>query len=291
MTKVTFIGLGNMGYPMAGHLSRAAHAVTVFNRTASTAERWQTEYAGSIAASPAAAARDAEFVFTCVGNDDDLRSVTSGAGGVLETLSPGSVLVDHTTTSALVAREVAAACHARGIGFIDAPVSGGQAGAVNGVLTVMCGGNEADFARARTVMAAYARACALVGEVGAGQLTKMVNQICIAGVLQGLAEALNFGQRAGLDMDVVIDVIAKGAAQSWQMDNRAKTMCRGEYDFGFAVDWMRKDLGIVLDEASRNGAPLPVTALVDGFYAQLQQRGGNRLDTSSIIEVLRHTET
>ena len=291
MTKVTFIGLGNMGYPMAGHLSRATHAVTVFNRTASTSERWLSEYAGSMAASPAAAARDAEFVFTCVGNDDDLRSVTSGAGGVLETLSPGSVLVDHTTTSALVAREVAAACHARGIGFIDAPVSGGQAGAVNGVLTVMCGGNEADFARARTVMAAYARACALVGEVGAGQLTKMVNQICIAGVLQGLAEALNFGQRAGLDMDVVIDVIAKGAAQSWQMDNRAKTMCRGEYDFGFAVDWMRKDLGIVLDEASRNGAPLPVTALVDGFYAQLQQRGGNRLDTSSIIEVLRHTET
>ncbi len=291
MTKVTFIGLGNMGYPMAGHLSRAAHAVTVFNRTASTAERWQTEYAGSMASSPAAAARDAEFVFTCVGNDDDLRSVTSAAGGVLETLSPGSVLVDHTTTSALVAREVAAACHARGIGFIDAPVSGGQAGAVNGVLTVMCGGNEADFARARTVMAAYARACALVGEVGAGQLTKMVNQICIAGVLQGLAEALNFGQRAGLDMDVVIDVIAKGAAQSWQMDNRAKTMCRGEYDFGFAVDWMRKDLGIVLNEASRNGAPLPVTALVDGFYAQLQQRGGNRLDTSSIIEVLRHSET
>ena len=291
MTKVTFIGLGNMGYPMAGHLSRAAHAVTVFNRTASTAERWLSEYAGSMAASPAAAARDAEFVFTCVGNDDDLRSVTSAAGGVLETLSPGSVLVDHTTTSALVAREVAAACHARGIGFIDAPVSGGQAGAVNGVLTVMCGGNEADFARARTVMAAYARACALVGEVGAGQLTKMVNQICIAGVLQGLAEALNFGQRAGLDMDVVIDVIAKGAAQSWQMDNRAKTMCRGEYDFGFAVDWMRKDLGIVLNEASRNGAPLPVTALVDGFYAQLQQRGGNRFDTSSIIEVLRHTET
>jgi 3-hydroxyisobutyrate dehydrogenase-like beta-hydroxyacid dehydrogenase len=209
----------------------------------------------------------------------------------LETLSPGSVLVDHTTTSALVAREVAAACQARGVAFIDAPVSGGQAGAVNGVLTVMCGGNEADFARARTVMAAYARACALVGEVGAGQLTKMVNQICIAGVLQGLAEALNFGQRAGLDMDVVIDVIAKGAAQSWQMDNRAKTMCRGEYDFGFAVDWMRKDLGIVLDEATRNGAPLPVTALVDGFYAQLQQRGGNRLDTSSIIEVLRHPKT
>jgi 3-hydroxyisobutyrate dehydrogenase-like beta-hydroxyacid dehydrogenase len=291
MTKVTFIGLGNMGYPMAGHLSRAAHAVTVFNRTTSTAERWLGEYAGSMAASPAAAARDAEFVFTCVGNDDDLRSVTSGAGGVLETLSPGSVLVDHTTTSALVAREVAAACQARGVAFIDAPVSGGQAGAVNGVLTVMCGGNEADFARARTVMAAYARACALVGEVGAGQLTKMVNQICIAGVLQGLAEALNFGQRAGLDMDVVIDVIAKGAAQSWQMDNRAKTMCRGEYDFGFAVDWMRKDLGIVLDEATRNGAPLPVTALVDGFYAQLQQRGGNRLDTSSIIEVLRHPKT
>ncbi|MBK8961020.1 MAG: NAD(P)-dependent oxidoreductase [Proteobacteria bacterium] len=287
MANVAFIGLGNMGYPMAGHLSNAGHAVTVFNRTAATAARWQSEYEGKLAASPALAARDAEFVFTCVGNDDDLRSVVRGAGGVLETLPAGSVLVDHTTTSAEVARELAGLCHARGAAFIDAPVSGGQAGAVNGVLTIMCGGNEHDFERARAVMSAYARASALVGRVGAGQMTKMVNQICIAGVLQGLAEGLNFGQCAGLDMNVVIEVIAKGAAQSWQMDNRAATMCRGEYDFGFAVDWMRKDLGIVLDEAARNGARVPVTALVDGYYAEVQKLGGRRWDTSSIIEALR----
>jgi 3-hydroxyisobutyrate dehydrogenase-like beta-hydroxyacid dehydrogenase len=287
MAKVAFIGLGNMGYPMAGHLSNAGHEVTVFNRTAATAERWLADYQGERATTPAAAARDAEFVFTCVGNDDDLRAVSSGAGGVLESMATGSVLVDHTTTSAQVAREVAAACAARGVAFVDAPVSGGQAGAVKGVLTVMCGGNEHDFERARPVIAAYARACALIGAVGAGQLTKMVNQICIAGVLQGLAEGLNFGQRAGLDMNVVIEVIAKGAAQSWQMDNRAETMCRGEYDFGFAVDWMRKDLGIVLDEAARNGAQVPLTALVDGYYAQVQQLGGKRWDTSSVIEVLR----
>ena len=287
MANVAFIGLGNMGYPMAGHLSNAGHAVTVFNRTAATAQRWSGEYEGTVATSPAQAARDAEMVFTCVGNDDDLRSVVLGDEGVLEELAAGGVLVDHTTTSAEVARELAVLCHARGVAFIDAPVSGGQAGAVNGVLTVMCGGNEHDFERARVVMAAYSRACALVGRVGAGQLTKMVNQICIAGVLQGLAEGLNFGQCAGLDMNVVIEVIAKGAAQSWQMDNRAATMCRGEYDFGFAVDWMRKDLGIVLDEAARNGARVPVTALVDGYYARLQEMGGRRWDTSSIIEVLR----
>ncbi|MCC6709598.1 MAG: NAD(P)-dependent oxidoreductase [Gammaproteobacteria bacterium] len=287
MSKVAFIGLGNMGYPMAGHLGNAGHSVTVFNRSVSKSERWCAEYPGQRAMSPAQAAQGAELVFTCVGNDDDLRSVVCGADGVLESLSVGSVLVDHTTTSAEVAREVAAACQARGVAFIDAPVSGGQAGAVNGVLTVMCGGSEHDFERARPVMSAYARACALVGAVGAGQLTKMVNQICIAGVLQGLAEGLNFGQRAGLDMNVVIEVIAKGAAQSWQMDNRAATMCRGEYDFGFAVDWMRKDLGIVLDEAARNGAEVPVTALVDGYYAQVQKLGGRRWDTSSIIEVLR----
>ncbi len=291
MAKLAFIGLGNMGYPMAGHLTNAGHTVTVFNRTVATAIRWRADYQGELAATPAAAARDAEFVFTCVGNDEDLRSVTSGVGGVLETLAAGSVLVDHTTTSALVAREVATACAARGVAFIDAPVSGGQAGAVKGTLTVMCGGNEPDFERAHPVMAAYARACALVGAVGAGQLTKMVNQICIAGVLQGLAEGLNFGQRAGLDMNVVIEVIAKGAAQSWQMDNRAETMCRGEYDFGFAVDWMRKDLGIVLDEAKRNGARVPVTALVDDYYSEVQKIGGQRWDTSSIIEVLRKDDS
>ncbi len=291
MAKLAFIGLGNMGYPMAGHLANAGHTVTVFNRTVATAIRWRADYQGELAATPAAAARDAEFVFTCVGNDEDLRSVSSGVGGVLETLAAGSVLVDHTTTSALVAREVATACAARGVAFIDAPVSGGQAGAVKGTLTVMCGGNERDFERAHPVIAAYARACALVGAVGAGQLTKMVNQICIAGVLQGLAEGLNFGQRAGLDMNVVIEVIAKGAAQSWQMDNRAETMCRGEYDFGFAVDWMRKDLGIVLDEAKRNGARVPVTALVDDYYSEVQKIGGQRWDTSSIIEVLRKDDS
>ena len=291
MAKLAFIGLGNMGYPMAGHLANAGHTVTVFNRTRATAERWLVDYQGELAATPAAAARDAEVVFTCVGNDHDLRNVTSGAGGLLETLTAGGVLVDHTTTSALVAREVATACAARGVAFIDAPVSGGQAGAVKGVLTVMCGGNERDFERVRPVIAAYARSCALIGAVGAGQLTKMVNQICIAGVLQGLAEGLHFGQRAGLDMNVVIEVIAKGAAQSWQMDNRAETMCRGEYDFGFAVDWMRKDLGIVLDQAARNGARVPVTALVDDYYAQVQQLGGQRWDTSSIIEVLRKDES
>ena len=288
MAKLAFIGLGNMGYPMAGHLANAGHKVTVFNRTRATAERWLADYQGELASSPAVAARDAELVFTCVGNDDDVRSVASD---VLQTLAAGGVLIDHTTTSALVAHEVAMACTARGVAFIDAPVSGGQAGAVKGALTVMCGGNERDFERVRPVIAAYARACALVGAVGAGQLTKMVNQICIAGVLQGLAEGLNFGQRAGLDMNVVIEVIAKGAAQSWQMDNRAATMCRGEYDFGFAVDWMRKDLGIVLDEAARNGARVPVTALVDDYYAQVHKLGGQRWDTSSIIEVLRKDES
>ena len=290
MAKVACIGLGTMGYPMAGHLSNAGHAVSVFNRTAATAERWLADYQGRRALTPADAAREAEFVFTCVGNDDDLRSVVGGDDGALAAMMPGSVLIDHTTTSALAAREVGATCAAGGVVFIDAPVSGGQAGAVKGVLTVMCGGHEHDFERARPIMAAYARTCVLVGPLGAGQLTKMVNQICIAGVLQGLAEGLNFGQRAGLDMDVVLAVIAKGAAQSWQMDNRAETMCRAEYDFGFAVDWMRKDLGIVLDEAKRNGARLPVTALVDGYYAELQQSGGRRWDTSSLIEVLRNDQ-
>lgn len=287
MATVAFIGLGNMGYPMAGHLLRAGHAVTVYNRTAAKAERWVTEHGGARAESPAAAAAGAEFVFTCVGNDDDLREVVSGPRGVLTTLAAGGVVVDHTTTSASVARELAPLCAARGVGFIDAPVSGGQAGAQNGVLTVMCGGESEHFSRAEPVIAAFARSIVLIGPSGAGQLTKMVNQVCIAGVLQGLAEGLVFGQRAGLDMEKVIAVISKGAAQSWQMDNRAATMCRGEYDFGFAVDWMRKDLGIVLDESRRNGAPLPVTTLIDGYYAELQRQGRNRADTSSLIEVLR----
>ena len=287
MAKLAFIGLGTMGYPMAGHLCKAGHQVTVFNRTAATAERWLADYSGQRAATPATAAAAADFVFTCVGNDDDLRMVVNGAEGALSRMAPGSVLIDHTTASATVAREMAVACTARGVAFIDAPVSGGQAGAIKGALTVMCGGAEHDFERARPIMAAYARACALVGAVGAGQLTKMVNQICIAGVLQGLAEGLNFGQRAGLAMNVVLEVIAQGAAQSWQMDNRAETMCRGEYDFGFAVDWMRKDLAIVLDEATRNGAQLPITALVDSYYAEVQGLGGRRWDTSSVIEALR----
>ena len=287
MAKLAFIGLGTMGYPMAGHLCNAGHQVTVFNRTAATAERWLADYSGRRATTLATAAAAADFVFTCVGNDDDLRAVVTGPDGALSRMVSGSVLIDHTTASALVARELAAACAARGVAFIDAPVSGGQAGAVKGALTVMCGGAEHDFERARPIMAAYARTCALVGAVGAGQLTKMVNQICIAGVLQGLAEGLNFGQRAGLDMNVLLEVIAKGAAQSWQMDNRAQTMCRGDYNFGFAVDWMRKDLAIVLDEATRNGARLPVTMLVDGYYAEVQSLGGRRWDTSSLIEVLR----
>ena len=287
MAKVAFIGLGNMGYPMAGHLQRKGHAVTVFNRGAVKAERWVAEYGGSRGVTPAVAARDAEFVFTCVGNDDDLREVVCGADGALSGMRAGSVLVDHTTTSATVARELATRVAAQGSGFLDAPVSGGQAGAQNGVLTVMCGGEATHFARAEPVIAAFAKSIVHLGPSGAGQLAKMVNQVCIAGLLQGLAEGLAFGLRAGLDMDKVIAVIGKGAAQSWQMDNRAATMCRGEFDFGFAVDWMRKDLGIVLDEAQRNGARLPVTALVDEFYAELQRRGGNRRDTSSLIELLR----
>jgi len=287
MAKIAFIGLGNMGYPMAGHLLGAGHDVTVVNRTPAKAARWCDEYGGAQAATPAAAADSAEFVFTCVGNDDDLRAVVLGRQGVVQTLRAGRIFIDHSTTSAVVAREMAAALAARGIEFLDAPVSGGQAGAQKGVLTVMCGGSERAFERARPVVAAYARACALMGPVGSGQLTKMVNQVCIAGLLQGLAEGLAFGQRVGLDMNAVIEVIAKGAAQSWQMDNRAHTMCQGEFNFGFAVDWMRKDLGIVRDEASRHGAQLPVTTLVDGFYAELQARGGGRWDTSSLIERLR----
>jgi len=289
MSRVAFIGLGVMGYPMAGHLAAAGHEVTVYNRTTARAERWCAEHDGRRADTPAAAARDAELVFSCVGNDDDLRAVVTAPDGALAGLAPGSIYVDHTTSSAAVAREIAAQLGAAGVEFIDAPVSGGEVGAQNGVLTVMCGGTEHAFARARPVIDAYARACALMGAVGAGQLTKMVNQICVAGVIQGLAEGLHFGQEAGLDMQAVLEVIAKGAAQSWQMENRGETMLEGRYDFGFAVDWMRKDLGIVLDEAARNGASVPVTRLIDGYYEEIQALGGHRWDTSSLIERLRRS--
>jgi 3-hydroxyisobutyrate dehydrogenase-like beta-hydroxyacid dehydrogenase len=281
--RVAFIGLGTMGHPMAGHLARAGHDVTVYNRTAAKAAAWVAEHGGRAAGTPAAAAAQAEFVFACVGNDDDLRAVTTGASGALAGMASGAVLVDHTTASAAVARELAAAARARGLHFVDAPVSGGQAGAVGGVLTVMCGGDQAAFDAMRPVAMAYARAVTRVGDSGAGQLAKMVNQTAIAGLMQGLAEAIAFGRRAGLDMALVLEVIGKGAAQSWQMDNRGRTMLEGRFDFGFAVDWMRKDLGLVLDEARRNGAALPVTALVDQFYADVQAAGHGRWDTSSLV--------
>ena len=286
MTKVAFLGLGVMGFPMAGHLAAAGHDVTVYNRTAAKAEAWVAKHGGKAAPTPKAAATGAEVVFSCVGNDDDLRGVILGEEGAFAGMARGSILVDNTTASAEVARELAEAGRARGVAFIDAPVSGGQAGAENGQLTVMCGGEPEAFERAKPVIDAFARAVTLMGPAGAGQLTKMVNQICIAGLLQGLAEGMNFGQRAGLDMAKVIEVIGKGAAQSWQMDNRAATMCQDKFDFGFAVDWMRKDLGICLAEAKHNGARLPVTALVDQFYAQVQARGGRRWDTSSLMNLL-----
>ncbi len=284
--NVAFIGLGVMGYPMAGHLARAGHHVTVFNRSADKASRWVAEYGGSSAPTPEAAAANADIVFGCVGNDDDLRAVTVGAGGAFAGMKAGAVFVDHTTASAEVARELSAIATERGLQFIDAPVSGGNLGAVNGVLTVMCGGDAAAFATVQPVTQAYARAITLLGGSGAGQLAKMVNQICIAGLLQGLAEAIAFGKHAGLDMTAVLGVISKGAAQSWQMENRGPTMIDGRFDFGFAVDWMRKDLGLVLSEANRNGARLPVTALVDQFYADEQALGGQRWDTSSLIQRL-----
>ncbi len=284
MASVAFLGLGVMGYPMAGHLmARGGHNLTVYNRTGSKAEKWVSEHGGAHAPTPAEAAKNQDFVFACVGNDDDLRAVTVGPAGAYETMKPGSIFIDNTTASAEVARELAAAAAAKGFGFIDAPVSGGQAGAENGVLTVMCGGDAETFARAKPVIEAYARMVGLMGPAGAGQLTKMINQICIAGLVQGLAEGIHFGKRAGLDIEKVVDVISKGAAGSWQMENRHKTMNRGEYEFGFAVDWMRKDLGICLDEANRNGAQLPITALVDQFYKQVQLMGGNRWDTSSLL--------
>jgi len=285
--KVAFLGLGVMGFPMAGHLAKAGHAVTVFNRSPAKAQAWVTEFGGVAKATPREAAAGADIVFSCVGNDDDLRSITLGADGAFAGMQPGAVFVDHTTASADVARELYGAAKNLGLAFVDAPVSGGQAGAQNGVLTVMCGGDVEAFNTAQPVAMAFSRAFTLMGESGAGQLTKMVNQICIAGLVQGLSEAVAFGQKAGLNMNQVLDVIGKGAAQSWQLDNRGKTMVADKFDFGFAVDWMRKDLGLVLDEAKRNGARLPVTALVDQFYADVQAMGGNRLDTSSLIKRLK----
>jgi 3-hydroxyisobutyrate dehydrogenase len=288
--NVAFLGLGVMGYPMAGHLARAGHRVTVYNRSAEKAAKWIGEHGGKSAATPAAAAAGAELVMMCVGNDDDVRTVALGREGALAGMAAGAVLVDHTTASASVAREVHAAAKAKGVGFLDAPVSGGQAGAENGKLTIMVGGEAEVFARAEGMLANYARAVTLMGAAGSGQLTKMVNQICIAGLVQALAEGINFAQRAGLDAELVLDVIGKGAAQSWQMDNRGKTMVADKFDFGFAVDWMRKDLSICTAEARANGAALPVTALVDQFYARVQAMGGSRWDTSSLIRVLRNAK-
>jgi 3-hydroxyisobutyrate dehydrogenase-like beta-hydroxyacid dehydrogenase len=292
---VAFLGLGVMGYPMAGHLARCGHRVTVYNRTATKSAAWCEEFAlvstptntNPHALTPRLAVQQADIVFCCVGNDDDLRGVTLGADGAFAGMKPGAVFVDHTTASANVARELYVAAKTLGLQFVDAPVSGGQAGAQNGLLTVMCGGDKAAFDIAQPVAMAFSKAVTHVGESGAGQLAKMVNQICIAGLVQGLSEAIAFGQQAGLDMVQVLDVIGKGAAQSWQLDNRGKTMVSGKFDFGFAVDWMRKDLGLVLDEAKRNGARLPVTALVDQFYADVQHMGGKRWDTSSLIKRLR----
>ena len=283
MSKVAFIGLGVMGFPMAGHLGKAGHEVTVYNRTGAKAEAWVKSHGGASAPTPKEAAAGAEIVFACVGNDDDLREVTAGADGAFHGMGKGTIFVDHTTASAAVARELYADAKARGIAFIDAPISGGQAGAENGVLTVMAGGDEDAFATVKPVIDAYARMAKLIGPSGAGQLTKMVNQICIAGLVEGLAEGLHFAKQAGLDAEAVIETISKGAAQSWQMENRYKTMIEGKFDFGFAVDWMRKDLSICLDEARRNGSHLPVTALVDQFYSEVQAMGGKRWDTSSLI--------
>jgi len=284
--KVAFLGLGVMGGPMAGHLAAAGHQVTVYNRTAAKAQAWVSKHGGALAPTPREAVEDAEFVFTCVGNDADLRSVVAGDDGAFAGMKRGAILIDHTTASADIARELHGKAVVRGLHFIDAPVSGGEAGAINGLLTVMCGGDDAPFEAMKPVALAFSRAVTRLGDSGAGQLAKMVNQICIAGLVQGLAEAVAFGSKAGLDMPAVLDVIGKGAAQSWQMDNRGKTMVEDKFDFGFAVDWMRKDLGLVLDESRRNGARLPATALIDQFYAELQNRGGGRWDTSSLIKLL-----
>jgi len=285
--KLAFIGLGVMGYPMAGHLAKAGHDVTVYNRTTAKAEAWSKEFGGSFAETPVQAAEGCEIVFACVGNDDDLRSVTFGEDGILAGMDEGSIFVDHTTASADVAREVYAAAKEMNKRFLDGPVSGGQAGAENGQLTIMLGGDEDAFDATSDIMEAYGKAVTLMGDAGAGQLTKMVNQICIAGLVQGLSEGLNFASEAGLDVKRVVDVISKGAAQSWQMENRAYTMADDEFDFGFAVDWMRKDLGICMNEAGNNGAKLPVTKIVAGYYEQIAERGGNRWDTSSLIRLLK----
>ena len=285
--NVTFIGLGVMGYPMAGYISKAGHNVTVFNRTKSKAEKWTKEYKGKIADTPAEAAKDAEFVFTCVGNDNDLREVTFGDNGAFKTIKKGAIYIDNTTASATIAREIYDYAKKNGFGSLDAPVSGGQAGAENGALTVMIGGDQADFDKAKDKIDCYSKKMKLLGKAGSGQLAKMVNQICIAGLVQGLSEGINFGMKAGLNMEDVIEVISKGAAQSWQMENRYKTMIDDKFDFGFAVDWMRKDLKIAMDEAKNNGSLLPVTELVDKFYGEIQEMGGNRWDTSSLIRRFR----
>ncbi|MGF1455940.1 MAG: NAD(P)-dependent oxidoreductase [Alphaproteobacteria bacterium] len=289
--SVAFLGLGVMGFPMAGHLAAAGHAVTIYNRTTATTERWLAAHRGQRADTPRASAKGADVVFACVGNDDDVRAVTLGDEGAFAGMKEGAVFVDHTTASAGLARDLAVRAAAHGLGFVDAPVSGGQAGAEKGALTIMCGGEPADFETVSPLMDCYARMMKHMGPAGAGQLTKMVNQICIAGVVQGLAEGLHFATRAGLDPDAVVDVISKGAAQSWQMENRAATMARDEFDFGFAVDWMRKDLGICLDQARESGARLPLTALIDQFYAEVQAMGGGRWDTSSLIARLQRFET
>lgn len=289
MARVAFIGLGAMGYPMAGHLSRNGHDVTVYNRTAATALRWLQEYSGVMASTPAQAVMDAEYVMCCVGNDDDLRTVTLGRDGAFAAMSAASVFVDHTTASAQVARQLADEAQQRGFAFLDAPVSGGQLGAQNAALTIMLGGAQDVYERVAPILQSYARMQRLMGEVGSGQLTKMVNQICVGGLLQGLAEALHFAQRAGLDAEAAMQVISKGAAQSWQLENRYQTMLAGEFDFGFAVEWMRKDFAIIFDEARRNGASLPVTALVDQFYAEIEAMGGERWDTSSLMARLKTT--
>ncbi len=283
MAKVCFLGMGVMGFPMAGHLVKAGHEVTVFNRTKSRAEAWVDMHGGARAATPREAAAESRFVFCCVGNDQDVRAVTLGEDGAFAGMAPGAIFIDHTTDSAVVARELSSAADAASLAFLDAPVSGGQAGAENGQLTVMCGGTQTTYDQAEPLIGVYAKACRLMGPAGAGQLTKMVNQLCIAGIVQGLAEGLHFALRAGLDPEAVIAVISKGAAQSWQMENRTKTMVAGEFDHGFAVNWMRKDLAICLDEARRNGASLPLAALVDQFYAEVQAIGGGRWDTSALL--------
>jgi 3-hydroxyisobutyrate dehydrogenase len=292
MSTVAWLGLGVMGYPMAGHIrTKGGHDLTVYNRTAAKAEKWIAQFGGRAAATPAEAARGADFVFACVGNDDDLRQVTLGPDGALAAMKPGAIFIDNTTASAGIARELHAAAAARGLGFLDAPVSGGQAGAENGVLTVMVGGDKATFDKALPVIQHYARMVNLIGPPGAGQLTKMVNQICIAGLVQALSEGVHFAEKAGLDIPAVMATISKGAAQSWQMENRWETMAKGKFDFGFAVDWMRKDLGICLEEARQNGASLPVTALVDQFYGEVQRMGGRRWDTSSLVARLRNADS